>query len=179
MVPPGWGLISQVLSTKVMRFLQWRNEPFQVRLKHKGRFIKCSSWACSLVPRNKARKTAMGKEGEEKERKSLCTCRERKNAEREGTKISGLYSEEPLGERKPSPWARKFRVKDWVCQPCLVTCSNWGMLVEPGGQVHFGMLNMHLSCLSLVWNPTTINYQSYRLTRDKHSTLITIYILMC
>ena len=30
----------------------------------------------------------------------------------------------------------------------------WGMLGEHRGQVHFGMLNRHLSPLSWVWNPT-------------------------
>ena len=60
----------------------------------------------SLVPRNKAREVAMRRETEGKrkrKRKSVCTQRESRctRREREKTKMSGLYSEEPLGEKKP------------------------------------------------------------------------------
>lgn len=50
-------------------------------------------------------------EGKEKERKSkrLHTERERRAKGRE-TKMSTLYKEKLLGEEKPRPWARKFRV---------------------------------------------------------------------
>lgn len=50
--------------------------------------------------------------------------RERRKREKERTKMSELYSEEPLEERKerkPSPWAGKFSIKGPVCQPCPVT----------------------------------------------------------
>jgi hypothetical protein len=60
------------------------------------------------------------------------------------TKMSGLQREEFLGEGKPSPSTGKSRAEDRVCKPSPV------VLGEPGGQVCFGMLNMHLGPLSWV-----------------------------
>jgi hypothetical protein len=37
--------------------------------------------------------------------------------------MSGLYGKNHLGERKPSPWAGKFRVEDWVCQVGTEGCQ--------------------------------------------------------
>jgi hypothetical protein len=51
-----------------------------------------------------------------------CWVEHRRNANREQTKISGLYREEPLGEGQPSPWAGKFRVEDRVCQEGTEGC---------------------------------------------------------
>lgn len=39
-------------------------------------------------------------------------------------KMSGLYREEPLGERQPSHWAGEFSVADWLCKPYPVTGRN-------------------------------------------------------
>jgi hypothetical protein len=68
----------------------------------------------------------VGDRGEEEETEKekgerAHTCRERENAEKgekreTGTKMSGLYRKEPLGEGKPNLWARKFRVEGRVCQ---------------------------------------------------------------
>lgn len=42
---------------------------------------------------------------------------ERAGGRREaGTKMSGLYNGEPLGEGKPQVWAGEFRVEGRVCQ---------------------------------------------------------------
>ena len=41
----------------------------------------------------------------------MYTGREDREGEREETKISGLYREEPLGEGQSSPRAGKFRVE--------------------------------------------------------------------
>lgn len=46
---------------------------------------------------------------------------QREKGVRWGAKISGLYIKEPLGERKPSPSAGKFRVEGRVCYPGPVT----------------------------------------------------------
>jgi hypothetical protein len=37
------------------------------------------------------------------------------------TKMSKLCSEEPLGERGPSPWVENFRVENRVYQPRPIT----------------------------------------------------------
>lgn len=64
-------------------------------------------------------------EGEGKgqeERGNRYSSKEAKGPKRERvTKMSGFYREEPLGEGRPSPWARKFRVEGEVCQPYPVT----------------------------------------------------------
>jgi hypothetical protein len=36
----------------------------------------------------------------------------------EREEISGLYTKEPLGERKPYSWLGKFSIEGGVCQPC-------------------------------------------------------------
>jgi hypothetical protein len=41
---------------------------------------------------------------------------EKKRGKGEGDTISGLYREEPLGERQPSLWAGMVRVGGRVCQ---------------------------------------------------------------
>lgn len=38
--------------------------------------------------------------------------------------MSELYTEEPLGEEQPSPWAGEFSVEDRVCQLYTVTGRN-------------------------------------------------------
>lgn len=53
----------------------------------------------------------MGRSGEEeKKRKGASTEREQER------KTSGLYSEKPLGQGKPSFWAGNFKVRGKVCQ---------------------------------------------------------------
>lgn len=59
-----------------------------------------------------------------------------------------------------SPWAGKFRVRGWVCQPYPVTGRDWGMLGEPGGQLHSDMLNRHL-CHSSCNNIASLKINSY------------------
>lgn len=39
-------------------------------------------------------------------------------------KMSGLHSEEPLGERKHSLWVGKFSIEGRACQPCPVIGRN-------------------------------------------------------
>ena len=52
---------------------------------------------------------------EERKREWVCIQREKKREGREN-KIPGLYREDALEEGQLSPWARKFRVEDRVCQ---------------------------------------------------------------
>lgn len=69
---------------------------------HKGRFIGCSSWTGALVPRNKAKVIAMGRETKRKgkrKRERACTCRERENAERGRNPKCLDYVGKPLGCR--------------------------------------------------------------------------------
>ena len=47
--------------------------------------------------------------------------REEKKRGGEGTKMSGLYSEELVGERKPSPWVVRFSIHSGVHQSWPVT----------------------------------------------------------
>lgn len=49
---------------------------------------------------------------------------QREKRERESSKMSRLYSEEPLGERKSSPWLGNFSIDSGVCQPSPVTGKN-------------------------------------------------------
>lgn len=89
---------------------------------------------------------------EERERGTKYNSQQAKGSKRykrgRATKVSGLYREEPLGEEQPSPWAGKLRAEGAVCQPHPVTGRDCGTVKEPGGLVHFSMLNKYLNCPS-------------------------------
>lgn len=67
------------------------------------------------------------------------------------TKMVWLYMEELSGKGRPASGLKKFRGRDRVCQPypvAGVAGRGWGMLAKPCSQVHFDLLNRHLSLLT-------------------------------
>lgn len=61
------------------------------------------------------------------------------------TEMSGLYREEPLGDRKPRPWAGRVRTEGRVCQVRTEGCRE-----NLEARSTLVMLTVHLSWLSWI-----------------------------